>query len=78
MRADLMAYIRSDKLLHEYVREDPRWYRKLSRNPELIDECKRLEIHYHQRAIPQKVAKWNQNVQMASMMLEMFKQMRQS
>ena len=34
MRAEIMEFIKADEDLSRYIREQPYWYRKLTRNPE--------------------------------------------
>lgn len=75
MRKDIMDYIRADKELSRFLREQPMWYRKLSRNPNDLQLFEVSALHYYKRTIPDRVEKLSNGVQMATMMLSMFQGM---
>lgn len=72
-----MEVIRSNPDLHKFVREQPYWYRKISRNPNELEELKLTMMNTYQKTIPHKVAQFSNSVQMAQMMMSMFYAMRQ-
>ena len=45
MRSELMEFIKADEDLSRYIREQPYWYRKLTRNPE-EKEAFELAMHF--------------------------------
>ncbi|MFB1051909.1 YlbE-like family protein [Paraliobacillus sp. JSM ZJ581] len=54
-----------------YMRHDPSWYRKLSRNPmALVDMEKQAKI-YQGRTIPQRVERISEQMQLLGMFLQM-------
>ncbi|KYD04376.1 YlbE-like family protein [Heyndrickxia sporothermodurans] len=71
MRQDVMEYIYSKKELKQFLRRQPMWYRKLSRHPEEIEKFEIASLHFFEKTIPQRVEKINNNIQMASMMMNM-------
>ncbi|MEH7383916.1 YlbE-like family protein [Bacillus sp. JJ1521] len=78
MRQETYEYLKSKKQLRTFVRQNPIWYRKLSRNPR---DFRGLEIEaktYFKQTIPHKVQKMNQSLEMASFLLQMYQGMRQS
>ncbi len=75
MRKEVSNYIAQNKDLQRFIREQPRWYRSLSRNPTQIDSLEIASLHYHKNTIPHKVEKFTTGVQMASMMMGMFQAM---
>lgn len=75
MRKEVMEYLRSNKELIEFVRSQPHWYRKLSRDPGEIYSAQIASLQYFEKTIPHKVQKFSNNVQMASMMMHMFTSM---
>ncbi|MBT2641141.1 hypothetical protein J7I80_02730 [Bacillus sp. ISL-41] len=75
MRKDVMEQLRSNKELIEFVRSQPNWYRKLSRDPREIYSAEIAALHHFEKTIPHKVQKFSNNVQMASMMMHMFSSM---
>jgi len=76
MRRDVLEYLESQKDLKQFLREQPYWYRKLSRNPYDINKLEVASLHYYKRTIPHRVEKLSQGVQMASMMYSMFQAMK--
>ena len=76
MRKDVLEYLESQKDLKQFVREQPQWYRKLSRNPYDVKSLEVASIHYFRKTIPDQVEKFSNGVQMASMMYSMFQAMK--
>ncbi|MBS4207744.1 YlbE-like family protein [Bacillus sp. FJAT-50079] len=75
MRQEIVQYIYSKKELKQMIREQPYWYRKLSRDPELLNQFEIASLHYFQKTIPHKVEKFTNGLQMASMMMSMLQTM---
>lgn len=75
MRKDVLEQLRSNKELLEFVRAQPHWYRKLCRDPQDIYSAQIAALHHFEKTIPHKVQKFSNNVQMASMMMQMFSSM---
>jgi hypothetical protein len=75
MRKEVMEYLDRQKDLKQFVREQPYWYRKLSRNPYDLQALEVASLHYYKRTIPHQVEKFSNGVQMASMMFHMFQSM---
>ncbi|RHW36526.1 hypothetical protein D1B31_17585 [Neobacillus notoginsengisoli] len=78
MRTEVMDYIIGRKDLKQFIREQPVWYRKLSRNPHGLQDFETASLYYFERTIPHRVAKFSNGVQMASMMFQMFQSMKSS
>ncbi len=72
MRKEISQYIEQNKELQSFIREQPQWYRSLSRNPTQIQSLEIASLHYYKNTIPHKVEKFTNGVQMASMMMGMF------
>ncbi|MDQ0155887.1 hypothetical protein J2S07_002205 [Robertmurraya andreesenii] len=70
-----MDYIRANPDLIKFLREQPIWYRKLSRNPNEFETFQIAAMHYYRKTIPHQVEKFSNGVQMASMMMGMFQAM---
>ncbi|KZZ82974.1 MULTISPECIES: YlbE-like family protein [Bacillaceae] len=77
MRQEIQEYIQSKPEITKFIREQPQWYRKLSRNPQALEEMNLAMMNYYQKTIPHKVAQFSNSIQMASMMLGMFQSMKQ-
>lgn len=77
MREDVQKYIRANKDLQRFIREQPYWYRRLARNPKDMEKMEIEMMNYYQKTIPHKVSQFSNSIQMAQMMLGMFQAMRQ-
>lgn len=75
MRQEIIDYLNQNADLQKFVREQPIWYRKLSRNPHDLQKLEISSLHYYKKTIPHQVEKFSQSVQMASMMMSMFQMM---
>lgn len=75
MRKDVNEYLENQKDLRKFIREQPLWYRKLSRNPYDLQAMEVASLHHYKRTIPHQVEKFSNSVQMASMMFHMFQSM---
>ncbi len=73
MRKDVYLYLQKNKELMKFLHEQPIWYRKLGRDPRQIRNLEIAALQYYQKTIPHQVEKFSQGVQMASMMVSMFK-----
>lgn len=78
MRSDMLTYIRSNKDYVQFIHEQPVWYRTLSRRPDLLEQFEIASINHLQKTIPHLVQKFENNVQMANMMMNMFYMFNQS
>lgn len=76
MRTEVMDYIRAKKMLQAFIREQPRWYRTLAREPQKLAGFEKAARHYYEQTIPQKVEKIAHSLEMASLMWHMFQAMR--
>ncbi len=72
MRKDILEQLKQRKDLHDFVRMQPHWYRKLSRNPAVLGALEIEALHFYERTIPHQVQKFSNGVQMASMMMHIF------
>lgn len=71
MRNEVMEVIRRSNEWKTFLREQPAWYRKLSRHPGELEQFQIAALHYYQKTIPQRVEKFANGLQMAQMMMHM-------
>lgn len=76
MRRDVWQYVQSNPMLRAFVREQPRWYRLLARRPHELSALQLAALRHYGQTIPDKVEKISQSLQMASLMWQMFKALR--
>jgi hypothetical protein len=76
MRREVLEYLDSKKELKQFVREQPIWYRKLTRNPYELEALEIASLHHYKKTVPHQVEKFTNGVQMASMMFQMFQAMK--
>jgi len=77
MRKDLYEHLEQRQKLRQFVRENPNWYRKLSRNPTNRQALELASKTYYKQTIPHKVQKFSNSVEFATMMIQMYKAMQQ-
>jgi hypothetical protein len=76
MRRDVWQYVQANPMLRAFVREQPRWYRLLARHPHELSALQLAALRHYGQTIPDKVEKISQSLQMASLMWQMFKALR--
>jgi hypothetical protein len=76
MRKEVLEYLERQRDLKQFVREQPKWYRKLSRNPYDLESLEIESLHYYKKTIPHQIEKFSNGVQMAQMMFSMFQAMK--
>jgi len=72
LRKEIIQYITAQKDLQEFIRQQPHWYRLLSRDPHTFEQFERASLHFFEKTIPQRVEKFSNNLQMASMLMNIF------
>ncbi|WP_026692156.1 YlbE-like family protein [Peribacillus kribbensis] len=75
MRSDILSVLEGNQDLKTYLRLQPVWYRRLTRNPREIRKMETEAVYFYKKSIPDRVAQLTNGVQMASMMLSMFQSM---
>ncbi len=71
MRREIQSYLQSRPDLTMFVRENPIWYRKLSRSPEKVFEIEQEAKVFYGRTFPQRIDRLNERIQLANMLLGM-------
>lgn len=66
-------YIKNNPLVHEYLRANSSWYKKLNRNPKLIKDLEKEAKEYYKLTIADKLERFNQNIEMISTFLDVLK-----
>lgn len=75
MRKDVYMYLEQHRDLLAYLREQPIWYRRLTRDPAKLQNMEIEALNYYEKTIPHHVAKFSNSIQMATMMISMFQAM---
>ncbi|KAA0548055.1 hypothetical protein FZW96_10000 [Bacillus sp. BGMRC 2118] len=78
MRKEIMEVIRANPDYVRYLREQPYWYRKLARDPAVLQQFDLSSKEYLGKTLPHKVSSFSQKLQMAQMMISMFQVMREN
>ncbi|NEU29493.1 hypothetical protein GN156_01655 [bacterium LRH843] len=73
MRSDVYQYLYESQELRQYIRQNPNWYRKLSRDPGQLSELEKEANYFYGRTFPQRVEKVQNHLGFAMMMIEMLK-----
>lgn len=75
MRREVWHVVQSNPDYHRFIQENPQWYRRLTRNPTDLETLDISVKQYFKKSIPDQVGKLSQNVQLASMMIDLFQMM---
>lgn len=78
MRIEIQKMLQERPDLLSYVREQPYWYRLLSREPMKIYEIEKHSKMYYGQTFPQKVGRFNEQLQMISMLISLARTMGQT
>lgn len=71
MRKEILDYLKANPELHRYVREDPAWYRKLSRNPSGLQSLQSSSKSFYKKTFSDQVERIANSLGMASVMMQM-------
>jgi hypothetical protein len=77
MRKDVLDFLQSNEDYMRFIRIQPKWYRTLTRNPDLLEDFRLASMQFFGKTIPQRVDKLQNQVQMASFMVEMFQALKE-
>ncbi|WP_017753601.1 YlbE-like family protein [Calidifontibacillus oryziterrae] len=69
MRFEIQKLLQERHDFGKFIRENPIWYRLLSRNPERIFEIEQAAKLYYGKTFPQKIDRLHQQVQLAQMLM---------
>lgn len=71
MRQEVQLYLSQRPDVKQFVRNNPQWYRYLSRNPQSIPELEEQVKYYYGKTFPQKLDRFQANLNMAMMLFNM-------
>lgn len=75
MRQEVQLYINQRPELKQFIRNNPIWYRYLSRNPESVVQLEHEAKQFYGKTFPQKIERFQSNLNMAMMLLDMLRGM---
>lgn len=75
MRSEIIQYLDTRPDLKEFIRSNPSWYRKLSRDPLLLSEIEMAAKEYYGLTFGQKLQRIQERIETAAMMMELMKAM---
>ncbi|MEC1260742.1 YlbE-like family protein [Bacillus swezeyi] len=76
MRKEVQEYVFANEERRRFIREQPLWYRKLSRSPNDLQAFELDMMNFYEKTIPHRVNQFSNGIQMAQMMIQMFHAMR--
>lgn len=71
MRKEMQEYLKQRQDLKQFIRHNPIWYRYLSRDPQSLSQLENEVKVYNGMTIPQKLDRFQSNLNMAMMLLDM-------
>ncbi|ASB89744.1 YlbE-like family protein [Bacillus sonorensis] len=76
MRKEVQEFVFANEERRRFIREQPVWYRKLSRRPDDLSGFQLDMMNFYEKTIPHRVNQFSSSLQMAQMMIQMFQAMR--
>ncbi|MCY9374928.1 YlbE-like family protein [Bacillus sp. T17B1] len=76
MRKEVQEFISANEERKRFIREQPIWYRRLSRKPDDLSSFQLEMMNFYEKTIPHRVNQFTNGIQMAQMMMQMFHAMR--
>ncbi|MBP3952154.1 YlbE-like family protein [Bacillus suaedae] len=73
MRVEVQQFLAERQELRYFIRQNPNWYRKLSRDPSQVAILEKEANQFYGRTLPQRVEKVQNSLSLAMMMIEMLK-----
>jgi hypothetical protein len=71
MRKEMQEYMKQRPDLKQFIRHNPIWYRYLSRDPQSLSKLENEVKVYNGQTIPQRLDRFQSNLNMALMLLDM-------
>jgi hypothetical protein len=71
MRKEMHEYMKQRPDLKQFIRHNPIWYRYLSRDPQSLSQLENEVKVFTGKTIPQKLDRFQSNLNMAMMLLDM-------
>ncbi|WP_058307002.1 YlbE-like family protein [Gracilibacillus massiliensis] len=71
MEPETYRLIQQREDLWRFIRNNPEWYRYLTREPDRISELELKSKQYFGKTLPQRLEKTQQNIQMIRLLMEM-------
>lgn len=73
MRQEVQLYLSQRPETKQFVRNNPQWYRYLSRNPQSVLQLEEQVKYYYGKTFPQKLDRFQDNLNMAMMLFNVVK-----
>ncbi|MDL4841287.1 YlbE-like family protein [Aquibacillus rhizosphaerae] len=71
MQPDVYHSIKHRSGLLHFIRLNPHWYRKLTRDPQSLADLEREAKVFYGKTMPQRIEKVSSHIQMVSMLMQM-------
>lgn len=75
MRREIQYYLANRPDLLTFVRENPFWYRILTRNPEKVYEIEEEAKIFYGRTFPQRIDRFKEQLDLVHMLFSLFQVM---
>lgn len=77
MQPGLYQYLESRDDLLKFMRMNPEWYRKITREPGLLPTMEQESKEYFGQTVTQKMERFNNQIQMVQMLMQMAQTMKE-
>ncbi|MFC0524015.1 YlbE-like family protein [Pontibacillus salicampi] len=76
MQPGVYQYLETREDLLKFIRMNPKWYRKVTRNPSVLSQIESEAKHYYGKTTPQRMEKFTNQLQMVQMLVQMAQAMK--
>ncbi len=77
MQPGLYQYLESRDDLLKFMRMNPEWYRKITRDPSILPSMEQESKQYFGQTVTQKMERVNNQIQMVQMLMQMAQTMKE-
>lgn len=76
MQPGVYQYLESREDLLKFMRMNPKWYRKITRDPSVLSQMEQESKYYFGKTTTQRIERFNNQLQMVQMLMQMAQAMK--
>ncbi|KGP72456.1 YlbE-like family protein [Pontibacillus yanchengensis] len=76
MQPGVYQYLESREDLLKFMRMNPKWYRKVTRDPSVLSQMEQESKYYFGKTTTQRIERFNNQLQMVQMLMQMAQAMK--
>ncbi|MYL33018.1 hypothetical protein GLW08_02135 [Pontibacillus yanchengensis] len=76
MQPGVYQYLESREDLRKFMRMNPKWYRRVTRDPSVLSQMEQESKYYFGKTTTQRIERFNNQLQMVQMLMQMAQAMK--